>query len=117
MPKKTYKIEHDWLTWEATVEIDEETAAQPMKEMVEFWSDFEGRLEHHDGNYTLTFVEMLGRELLHAVIADCSAGAIQDHFKDLEGWCAMDGSKGIRIVDVDDYMIQRDEFQIVEVKP
>lgn len=86
---QTYKIEYD--NWPlATVEIDESKAAEPIKEMVEFWSEWEEKLAEHKGNYTRTWLAMLARSILR------NAGPPG---KDEEGWYPLDGTYGIKLVE------------------
>lgn len=83
---QTYKIEYDNMPL-ATVEIDESKAAEPIKEMVEFWMNWETNVEEHDGDYTRSWLKNLAMFILRN----------QRPPKDDEGWAPMDGSYGITI--------------------
>lgn len=116
MSVKKYLIEHVDLIWSCEVEIDEEKAAPAIKEMVEFWLGWENELNKVNGDYTLAFLKMLGRELLYVVIAERSGETCTEYFKSLEGWYPLDGSHGIKIVSCEDYAFDRFEFNALEVK-
>lgn len=85
MPAKTYIIEYDF-TVLATVEIDKVKAADVIKDMVEFWHDWESRLAHYKGNYQTTWLKMLGMFILRRRRLPT----------DDEGWYELDGSRGIK---------------------
>lgn len=83
-----YQIEYD--NWPlATVEIDESKAAEPIKQMVEFWSEWEEKLAEYNGDYTRAWLGMLARHILR------NAGPPE---KDEEGWYPLDGTHGIKLV-------------------
>ncbi len=85
---ETHEIEYELLPL-ATVEVDESLAAGPIKEMVEFWMNWEESLAANGGNYTTTWLKSLGMFIL------------RNHRppKDDEGWYPLDGTHGIRLVD------------------
>lgn len=98
---KTYEIEYD-NTPLATVEIDEEKAAGPIKEMVEFWMDWEDNVAAHDGNYTRTWLKNLAMFILNH-----QCPPIGD-----EGWVPNDGSCGITIKSWDRWQPDKDLISI-----
>ncbi len=113
---KKYKIEHGWLTWSATVEIDKEKAMPVIKEMVEFWSAWEDLLEANDGNYIDAFLQQLGRRLMYNQIGfNRSVEGAIENLASMEGWCKMDGSQGIRLIEIDSCSFEHDEFEFVEI--
>ena len=79
---KRYELEYNDAPL-ATVMIDEEKAAGPIKEMVEFWSSSEEDLKEHRGDYTRAFLARL-------------AGYIARHGgppeEGEEGWYPLDGN-------------------------
>ena len=87
---KTYEIEYEMLPL-ATVELDAETAAGPIKEMVEFWSDWEKRLAANGGDYIKAWLKQLGMFILR--------NHCRPNDKNDEGWYPLDGSHGIKLVD------------------
>lgn len=98
-----YKIEYNYTTL-ATVEI-EESATPHLKEMVEFWSDWEWKLEENDDDYTKTWLKMLGGFILYNNRPP----------KNDEGWCSLDGSFGIKLLSWERYDHDEDEISIEEV--
>lgn len=127
---KTYKITFPDLTWECTVEIDPDfirhinspdgletlTVADTIKIMVEFWWDWESRLFYNNGDYTITFLQQLANEILTTIISNNYNldGVIYD-FNNKEGWCPMDGSHGIKIINADEVDFRDRDFQVSEV--
>jgi len=86
---ETYEIEYENLPL-ATVEVDAETAAQPIKEMVEFWSGWEERLKDNSGDYLNTWLKQLAIFILRN---HCRPTDIKD-----EGWYSLDGRHGINLL-------------------
>jgi hypothetical protein len=87
----------------AVVEIDSTMAATIIKEMVEFWMDWEYRLEENDQNYEQTWLKQLTRFIL-----------VHGHppEEDEEGWCLLDGSHHIKLLSWDCLDYQDDEIEI-----
>ena len=108
--KKTYKIVGDNL-WEMSVEIDHIIANPWIKNMVEFWGNWESKLENNNGDYTITFLKMLAAECMRIAMSN-PFGSVESQFNNLEGWCSMDGKFVIKIIDVDDLEIDEDSFDI-----
>ena len=84
---KTHEIEYDSMPL-ATVEIDESKAAEPIKEMVEFWSGGEERLRRAKGDHTKAWLMQLALFILNN-------GKPPE--KDDEGWYPLDGTHGIKL--------------------
>lgn len=116
MKLRKFKVQHDDLFWEMEVEIDECLAGPVIKEMVEFWTDWELHLDDADGDYTTAFVIQLGRECFLLAIAErLGLKDIIKAFESREGWCPMDGSRGITITDVDSYSVDHSEFTAIDM--
>lgn len=96
-----------WLNYEsvplAEVDIEDTPAvASYIKEMVEFWSDWESDLEYNDGDYTVTFLKSLAMFMLRNSRIP----------KDDEGWVPFDGSCGITISNFYPHTFQEDAVEI-----
>jgi hypothetical protein len=88
----TYTILYDY-TAIAEVQIDHTDQARlVIKEMVEFWGNWEKRLRDHNGNYTQCFLHQLGRCILRGGREVVKGGA--------EGWYPLNGSHGITVLGV-----------------
>lgn len=126
---KAYNFENHW---ECRIEINEEfiiqdsskpdepyTTEMAMKEMILFWSGGKARLEDNDGDISKTFAQQLGREIF-AIQCERNrntAGVIYEfNNKNKEGWSAMDGSCGIKIIYVESLNIEHEDFEVEEVK-
>ena len=128
MALKKYTIKYPDIYWECEIEIDEDfitptykksdppvTTKDRIKQMVEFWSDWEDRLEDNDGDYTKTFLQQLASRCLEIVISNnYNLFGVIGEFEEAEGWFKMNGSYGITITSVDDFEFQYSEFQIEE---
>ncbi len=87
-----YLIEYDYQQL-AEVEIDEEKAEKPIKQMVEFWSNWERPLEENEGDYTKTWLKSLALFILERGRIPSGDGWNID-----EGWCKLDGTFGIKVL-------------------
>lgn len=105
-----YKINFE-REWNAVVAIDHDTADPLIKEMVEFWTDWENRLAVNEGSYTQTFLQQLGDQLVRLSTEMRLKSAIEV-LRRLEGWTAMDGSRGIAILEMDEWQWDRDRFDV-----
>lgn len=124
MAAKTYKLEMNQTHWEMQVEIDEEliypygdnktsTCKEAIITMVEFWANHKSLLEDNDGDYTKAFLKMLAREcFLITVEKQYNLNGLIEEFEDREGWCNMDGSFGIKIIQADDFDPDYSDFEI-----
>ncbi|MEQ9309711.1 MAG: DUF2528 family protein [Balneolaceae bacterium] len=112
----TYRIEHDDTYWECTVQIDHEKADPAIKEMVEFWLGWEDLLDENDGDYTKTFLQNLAYLVLVLVIGkNYNLFGVTEEFKDLEGWVPLDGSFGIKLLQVESNPIDEDQFTVINI--
>jgi len=121
--KQQFKISYDW-DWEMKVEIDFDfpNIMGEIKDMVEFWSNWEERLDDNDGDYVKTFLKQLGQKV-YFMINDC--GSVYSllnsfdwddkFFGGEEGYCKMDGSKGIKIIRADSWSVDKEEFEVEDV--
>ena len=128
---RKYKVQHADYYWECSLEIDEDfvieslsepekpyTTKDAIKDMVEFWGDWKYKLRQNGGDYTKTFIKQLAISALYDVIGEShNLLGVLGYFEESEGWFAMDGSNGIKILFVDDFDFYGDDFRIEEVKP
>ncbi len=117
MAKKTYTVTYIPQDWDCTVEIEDEVngvaTLDLIKQMVEFWTDWESLLDDNDGDYTRAFLQQLARQaFLICVGENYNTYGIVEEFNDLEGWCKMDGSQGIKITNTDDFDAAYSDFHI-----
>lgn len=128
---KIYKIENFTNNWSCTIEVNEEflildqckpdqpyNTLMAMKEMVLFWTDGDKSLEENDGDVTKTFLQQLAREITIIQISNnYNLKGVISEFRNMEGWCQMDGSYGLKIIDVDDPpFFEHREFEVEEVE-
>jgi hypothetical protein len=113
---KRYNIQYGAgeVDWNCEVEIDEELAKEPIKEIVEYWAGWQKWLKINDGDYTKTFLEDLGRILVRLSISLTLEG-ILGHFETREGYCPLDGTCGIKIISVDEFVFDL-EYTVTELK-
>ncbi len=105
---KKFSIEHTPTYASITVQIDfgfkikhnpNFTVEGAIKEMVEFWTGYEKRLDQNDGDYTKTFLKQLCQECIVIQMSEnYNLLGIIKEFNDREGWNKMDGDYGIEIV-------------------
>lgn len=114
---KTYKLTHSETYWDGTVEIDDAnpTAAEVMQQVVEFWMGSETRLNENDGDYTRTFLKMLGQKLvLMQLHLGYNLAGIIEEMADEEGGPMLDGSHGIKLVRCDCPEVNEEDIYIAE---
>lgn len=126
MALKKFKISYPDLSWDCLVELDEDqiitglganenhqaSVKDLIKQMVEFWHDWENFLKENDGDYLTAFLKMLGQKILLLKIE--YGGNIQQGFVDSEGWVRMVGSYGIKIISADDVNFNESDFVVEE---
>jgi hypothetical protein len=88
----------------AEVEINPQLAEKPIKEMVEFWMDWEWSLKENFGDYTKTWLKMLTKFILQR--RRCPNND--------EGWCELDGTHGIKLLHSYEYEFDDDNIEITE---
>lgn len=117
MNLKRYKITYDW-TFDMVVEIDHDVMTDAkLHEINNFWSEAEYRFERADDDIVKAVLLMLAAKAFAMTFEhwdvprafDWKAGRGQ------EGWPAMDGSDGIKIISIDDFEIDVDNLIIEEV--
>ena len=112
---KKFRVEHTPTYGEIVVEIDldfvnkikNETAEEDypitkgIEEMVNFWTGSESRLEDNEGNYLNTFLKQLCNEVIGLLASkNLSTYGVIEEMKGEEGWCPLDGTWGIKLIDV-----------------
>lgn len=127
--KKTYIVNQNDILATAKVQIDfskinkygdqEYTITEGIKDMVEFWSDWEFRLALNDGDYTKTFLKDLLKELCLIYFgSNCNYNlyGLKEEFNNKEGYCKIDGSYGITLLQFDPPEILNDgDYSITEL--
>lgn len=97
--------------WECVVEIaDGPETAEAVRQMVDFWSGAEERLDRFSGDYNRALVSQIACCLIVLSIKMDASSAIEA-LGEREGYCPLDGSRGIRVVSTDEW-----EFDEPEVK-
>lgn len=97
-----YTLEYDYQPI-AEVEIDSQLAEKPIKQMVEFWSNWEWHLKENNGDYVRTWLKSL-------VLFILENGRVP--YSD-EGWCKLDGSFGIKLLHSWNYEFNEDQIEII----
>jgi hypothetical protein len=120
--KQRFKIEHDLLCWEAQIEIDFDfpDIMKHIKGMVEFWNNWENLLEDTGDDYIETFLKQLGLKLMNMSNGCLNLRGIIKQFNwdgihGEEGYCPMDGSKGIKIIELDRLEFDYDDFDVSSI--
>jgi hypothetical protein len=113
---KSFKLEHTLLGWEAEIQIDfnHPEAMGNIEEMVDYWTGGPKRLSQSHGDYVQAFLKQFAPVLFHMSEEISDIKDIINEFKDwnTEGFCDMDGSHGIKIISVDCWQADEDEFDI-----
>lgn len=126
---KNFRIEHLPTFGEIEVEIDFGfskknknnefiTVEHFMKEMVDFWTGSQVRLDENEGNYQNAFLKQLCSEvIILSASKNLSVSGIIDEINDKEGWYPIDGSCGIKLLSVIRANLgNQDDYEINEFK-
>lgn len=126
MAKKRYTVSLSANYTEVVIDIDEDFVIDPIKQyttknaikdMVEFWSDWETDLEYQDGDYIKLFLKNLARQcFMLGFSTTLNEKGIAQEIESQEGWCLLDGSKGIWIVNIDDCRFDNDDMEVAEIE-
>ena len=101
---KKYEVQIDFREC-LIVEINHLLADEIIKEMVEFWNGWEGRLEQERGNYTHTWLKSLAIYFLHSNTLPNND----------EGWYPFTDESGIRVIRTESWEILREDMTVVEI--
>lgn len=113
---KTYQIVHADSGFVARIEIDHSlpTVESDMRSCVLFFTDGEEILAECDGDLTKAFLKRLAHPLLQT--SDLVEGVIEA-MGCIEGFPALDGSRGFKVTHCVTPMFHRSEFYVSEVTP
>lgn len=124
--KKVFNIEHQPTGGEITVEIDfdkvnltygevETPILETIEVMVQFWTSSDQLIEEYDGDYVLAFLQNLCQKSLALQFEyyKNTEGVIR-LFDNQEGYCAMDGSMGIKLLEVSE--MELSDFEDYTIK-
>jgi hypothetical protein len=110
---KTYKVEHEDLPWEMSIQLkqDEKTKSLCL-EVLSFFSGGEGHIRRADGDIFKAYVMFVAPTILFKS-ADHTLEGVVRQFDDLEGFYPWTEENGIRLTQVDELLIDSDQFEIV----
>ncbi|KVN76007.1 single-stranded DNA-binding protein [Burkholderia ubonensis] len=109
---RQYVLTHDF-SYEIVVEIAHDVLTdERLCELVRFWGDGESRIEQH-GALTAFLKLFAARFMTESVISTSP----QDAFNEgrIDGFPAVDGSSGLRVVDYDEFSFKADDIDVLEI--
>lgn len=98
--KKTYEL--NWNnSFFITIQLDhEKDLEQIFKEMNNFWADSDDRLNAYDGNIIHVGIKLIADKAFCLIAEGCfGIEHLKSKFEAEEGYCHIDGSSGIEIID------------------
>jgi hypothetical protein len=113
--KKRYTLTYDYT--DVVVEIDHAVCTDALlHEINDFWSDRKFRLSQANGDITRAVLLMLAQTVLRLNVSDWrdTVSLMKDTETCPEGWPLLDGSAGITLVKVEDFVFDADEFTVEE---
>jgi len=125
---KKYRVEHTPTFASIEVSIDYDysykfgdrivTMEESIKEQAMFWHGSNRRLKDNSGSYLKTFLKHLCETIMIASAANnLNEFGIIDVFNAKEGWCGLDGSRGIKLLSLEPMEIDNQEdYEIDELK-
>ena len=110
MTIKKLRLSGDFVDFDVVLEINDELLTQnDLHEINNFWGDSENRLFFANGDVLKVVLGLLYNTLLQLQVQEGNYNAQGviglfdwDHQKGQEGWPKMDGSMGIRILEIDE---------------
>ena len=110
---KKVKIGFDW--WDAVVEITEsEETTNIMREQLLFWMGGQRMIDDADGDVEEAYLKMLAVELINSSMDYTLSGVLKD-FEEKEGWATLDGTFGVKLISVNEWKFDEDEFFFEEI--
>lgn len=113
---KRYRMTYN--DFDITVEIDHSMLTDAdLYEINNFWSGSEDRLSDAGGSLRTAVLKMLCAEILRLTLTELDPIGAFDWKKKsgVEGWPAMDGSEGIKIIDYDELTIDNRDVTVQEI--
>ncbi|NTZ82386.1 DUF2528 family protein [Burkholderia metallica] len=109
---KQYVLTHDF-SYEVVVEVDHDVMTEAkLLELVRFWSNGEDDIERHGplNAFLRLFAAAFLAETVSSVDPKGSFNAGR-----VEGFPAVDGSAGLRVLSYDDFAFEADDIDVLEV--
>ena len=113
--KYSGKLCTDNCDFEAVIEIDHSILTdEKLHEILNFWSGAKERLEKADNNITVAVLKALCVRIftLSVQVLDVVAEFDYKAGKGVEGWPAMDGSYGIKIIRYEELTVEDEDIAI-----
>lgn len=105
-------LRYEW--WEAVFEVDEVPAtADFMKEQLLFFSGGQQLIDEH--GIKQGYFKLIAPYLVEASMKYNLFG-VKEWFKEQEGFASLDGDFGIKLISIDAWEFDRDEFQLERTK-
>lgn len=96
--------------WDLILEVDP-TKTENFKEQLLFWSGGHDRIRSENGDLKMAFLKMLAEEIIQMSLTMNENGIIHE-FENKEGWLPLTIENGVRIVEVDSFQFDGDDFFI-----
>lgn len=101
---KKYDVEYNY--WECTIEFDTEIFTE---ELLQECLDFFSWEYDEEGDLYEEYARKIAKNILRLLIV-ADLGSIESRFKELEGFPPIDGSYGIKLIDVDNFEFEDIDF-------
>ncbi|MGE8577707.1 MAG: DUF2528 family protein [Burkholderia contaminans] len=109
---KKYVLTHDF-SYEIVVDVDHNILTdEKLCELVRFWSGGDADIERHGP--LQAFLKLFAARFFAATVEELSP---KDAFNAgrIEGFPAVDGSTGLRVVDYDEFSFEADDIDVLEI--
>ncbi|MCM2494576.1 DUF2528 family protein [Burkholderia glumae] len=109
---KRYVLTHDF-SYEIVVDVDDNIITdEKLCELVRFWSDGQAYIKQHGP--LQAFLKLFAARFFAASVEEL---APKDAFNAgrVEGFPAVDGSSGLRVVDYDEFSFEADDIDVLEI--
>lgn len=115
--KKKYLVIDEVTEGEIRVEIDHsfENIDVNINNMVQFWANTVEDLERENGDYLKCWLKILLDEILHNGVGDSLQRQLE-YFQDCEGFYPLDGTYGIRLLQIYSPIFDKENYNIIELK-
>lgn len=113
MSTKQYQIVFDW--WDALLEIsDNQETKEAIKKQLLFFSDGQKLLDAENGDVIQAYLKQMSTQFITASI-DCTQSGVMKLFQDKDGFVPIDGSKGVKLLSIDNWVFHLSDFEFEEV--
>jgi hypothetical protein len=109
-----FDVAHSWCEWKCIIEVQGDKGIESLREIYEFRHGELGEsfeLEHQHDALCLIASRLM------VLSMDWLCDVVGQKFGEEEGGLPLDGSRGLLLVECDEFVLSSDDFNVVELMP